>query len=536
MVMKIRESYRYNDDENHNDNVNPGITEEREQIMKRSRLMYRSDELLKARITEQLKEKKIRPEERPAFHLTPRAGWMNDPNGFSWYQGEYHMFYQYNPYDTQWGPMHWGHAVTKDLIRWENRPCALAPDTFPDREAGCFSGGAAELPDGRHLLMYTGCRREKHLDGTICDVQTQNLAIGDGVDYQKYPGNPVLSELDLPEGASRIDFRDPKIWRESDGSWRCVVANRAEDETGQLLLFTSPDAFHWSYLSKLAVNHGRFGRMWECPDYFLLDGKSVILMSPQDMEPDSLGFHAGNNVLCMIGHLDEEDENGGFREEFVHPVDDGIDFYATQTVLSPDGRRILTGWMQSWDTVPYRVDNAKWFGQVSLPRELTICDGRLIQKPVRELEQYRTDKVERRNVAVDDSRVFTDPALSGRIADLIFEIRPEEDCREVEIRFAEDGSHYCSVTYRPQDQTLTIDRSHSGVIRDVLHSRTAKVSAADGSLKLRMILDRFSAEIFVNDGETVMSMTHYSDLKAEGISVRARGEAAVDITRYLLNI
>ena len=186
--------------------------------------------------------------------------------------------------------------------------------------------------------------------------------------------------------------------------------------------------------------------------------------------------------------------------------------------------------------MPYRVDNAKWFGQVSLPRELTIRDGRLIQRPVRELEQYRTEKAERRNVAVDDSRVFADPALSGRIADLIFEIRPEEGCREVEIRFAEDGSHYCSVTYRPQDQTLTIDRSHSGVIRDVLHARTAKVSAADGCLKLRMILDRFSAEIFVNDGETVMSMTHYSDLKAEGISVMARGEAAVDITRYLLNI
>lgn len=498
--------------------------------------MYRSDELLKARITEQLKERKIRPEERPALHLTPRTGWMNDPNGFSWYQGEYHMFYQYYPYDTQWGPMHWGHAVSSDLIRWENRPCALAPDSFPDREAGCFSGGAAALPDGRHLLMYTGCRREQHLDGTICDVQTQNLAVGDGTDYHKYAGNPVLTELDLPEGGSRIDFRDPKLWQEADGSWRCVAANRAEDETGQLLLFTSPDAFNWTYLSKLAVNHGRFGRMWECPDYFELDGKSVILISPQDMEPNAFGFHAGNNVLCMLGHLGEENEDGCFREETVLPVDDGIDFYATQSVLSPDGRRILVGWMQNWDTVSYRAENAKWFGQVSLPRELTIRNGRLMQNPVRELEQYRTEKAERYNVRVDDGRSFADAVLSGKTADVTFEIHAEKNCREVEIRFAEGGDHYCAAVYRPEEQTLTIDRSHSGVIRDVLHTRTASVASHNGCLKLRMILDRFSVEIFINDGESVMSMTHYSDPEADGISVRARGEASLNITRYLLRL
>lgn len=493
-----------------------------------------SDELLKARITEKTEEQSICPEERPAFHLSPRVGWMNDPNGFSWYQGAYHLFYQYNPYQTLWGPMHWGHAVSRDLIHWENRPCALAPDCFLDREGGCFSGGAAELPDGRQLLMYTGCRREKHPDGTECDVQTQNLAVGDGTDYWKYEGNPVISELDLPEGASRVDFRDPKIWREKDGSWRCVVANRAEDQTGQLLLFTSRDAFHWTFKSKIVVNHGRYGKMWECPDYFQIDGTGVILISPQDMEPDDNGFHAGNNVLCMLGDLEEE--SGTFTEKHVQTVDDGIDFYATQTVLSPDGRRILVGWMQNWDTVPYRREKMKWFGQVTIPRELSVREGHLYQNPVRELEKYRTGEVRKSQITADAAHVLTFPELSGKTLDVTMKIRAEKNCRRVVIRFAEGEKHFCEAVYRPEEETLTIDRSHSGVNRDVLHSRTSRIKTIHGELKLRLILDRFSAEIFINDGESVMSMTCYPELDEDGISVRAEGTAFLDLTGYRLEV
>ena len=117
---------------------------------------------------------------------------MNDPNGLSFYDGKYHLFYQYNPYDSHWGPMHWGHAVSRDLLHWEYLPCALAPDTDPDRN-GCFSGGALTLPDGRHLLMYTGVVKEEDRPEIEETVQTQNLAFGDGVDYVKYEGKPVLT-------------------------------------------------------------------------------------------------------------------------------------------------------------------------------------------------------------------------------------------------------------------------------------------------------------------------------------------------------
>ncbi|MDE7248406.1 MAG: glycoside hydrolase family 32 protein, partial [Lachnospiraceae bacterium] len=165
-----------------------------------------SQKLREARKYEEIFDKCIKEEDRPDFHLSPRTGWMNDPNGFSFYNGKYHMFYQYYPYASHWGLMHWGHAVSSDLLHWEYLPAAMAPDEAYDRD-GCFSGSAITLPDGKQLLMYTGVVNETQEDGSIREVQTQCIATGDGVNYEKYAGNPVLTEADLPEGCSRNDFR-----------------------------------------------------------------------------------------------------------------------------------------------------------------------------------------------------------------------------------------------------------------------------------------------------------------------------------------
>lgn len=189
---------------------------------------------------EEITEKKNIAIEKPEFHLSARVGWMNDPNGFSFYKGEYHLFYQYHPFDSHWGPMHWGHAVSKNLLHWTYLPIALAPDTTYD-EVGCFSGSAIELPNGKHLLMYTGVSKELQPDGKTCDVQTQCIAIGDGKDYEKYSKNPVLDKNTLPLNSSKYDFRDPKIWQVSDGSYRCVVGNCTKEKDGQILLYSSQD-------------------------------------------------------------------------------------------------------------------------------------------------------------------------------------------------------------------------------------------------------------------------------------------------------
>ncbi len=256
-----------------------------------------SEQLRRARAYEARMGALISPAERPLFHLTPTTGWLNDPNGFSGYRGEYHLFYQYHPYSTSWGPMHWGHCKSRDLLRWERLPAALAPDQPYDRD-GCFSGSAAETPDGRHLLMYTGRRLEEGRE-----VQAQCLAVGNGENYEKLSANPVITGEQLPPGGSAQDFRDPKLWR--DGSrWYAVAGNRAGDGSGEVLLYSSEDLERWRLEGALDRSANQWGKMWECPDFFSLDGQSILLVSPQELEAPGPEFHNGQEVLCILGGLD----------------------------------------------------------------------------------------------------------------------------------------------------------------------------------------------------------------------------------------
>ncbi len=527
-----------------------------------------SQELERARSYEEEREKRILAEDRPAFHLSARVGWMNDPNGFSRYKDQYHLFYQYHPYDSHWGPMHWGHAVSKDLLHWEYLPAAIAPDMPYDRE-GCFSGGAMELADGRQMLMYTGVSREIGENGDPCDVQTQCVAFGDGVDYEKYSGNPVLTIEDLPEGADKTEFRDPRIWQEEDGTFCAAVVNYSklqhkvpvhdrlsdnsdgllastriheEEEGGQILLFKSPDGLHWRFDRKIAVNGYRIGRMWECPDLFSLDGKDVILASAMDMLPQGLEYHNGNGAFCLIGHKDPA--TGDFIPEHDQAVDYGIDFYAEQTVLAPDGRRIMIAWMQNWDTCSLHTKSIPWFGQMTIPRELSVRDGRLFQRPIRELEAYRTDRVEYSDVLVRNEEIELE-GIRGRLVDLELELNmnPLEDTGDLpgklkrfSLRMAKDDRFHTSLSFRPLESTLKVDRKFSGSRRAIIHQRRARIRFPKGKLRLRVILDRFSVEVFINDGEQVMTATIFTDIRADRIAFFADGEVRLNVTKYALQI
>lgn len=489
-----------------------------------------SQTLREARKYEEVSEKMIGKKARPAFHLSARTGWMNDPNGFSYYCGKYHMFYQYHPYDSHWGPMHWGHAVSTDLLHWEYLPAALAPDEVYDRD-GCFSGSAITLPDGRQLLMYTGVSQEHLMNGEARDIQTQCIAVGDGMDYEKYAKNPVLDADDLPEGGSFSDFRDPKIWRKRDGSYCCVAGNRPADGSGQILLFSSPDGFEWHYEKVLAANNNRFGKMWECPDFFWLDGKWVLLVSPQDMLPSGFEYHNGNGTLCIIGEFDEE--TNSFTEQYYQAIDYGIDFYAPQTILTQDGRQVMIGWMQNWDTCNLREQKVAWFGQMSLPRELSVKNGRLFQKPVRELEEMRCGEVFCKDVSF--SGTIQLEGVRGRMVDMELTIRPEEGqevYHKFAIHFAQNDQYYTSLSFHPRDSILKIDRKFSGSRRAIIHQRRSLVRSKNGELKLRIVLDRFSVEVFVNDGEQVLSAILYTDQAADGISFLADGTVNMDVVKY----
>lgn len=489
-----------------------------------------SKKLRSARNYEKTNSNKIPPRERPLFHLTPYIGWMNDPNGFSFYNNKYHLFYQYNPYDTKWDSMHWGHAVSDDMLSWEYLPAALAPDTEYD-SAGCFSGSSVELADGKQLLMYTGVCKENN---SKKELQTQCIAVGNGVDYEKYANNPVLTADDLPKGMSRYDFRDPKIWRSSGIGYNCVVVACNKQGNGAILLYKSPNALKWSFCGILTKNKKLFSKMWECPDFFELDGKNVLILSSQDMRSDGFKNFEKNGVFYLLGKYSESDNE--FTIEDRAPVDYGKDFYAPQTTVTPDGRRVMIGWLQNWSDVnAHKNKNFYWIGQMSLPRELSVKKGRLFQKPISELEKYRCQKVQYSNLPVCGN--ISVDGINGRVIDLELVIKPKDKKNifsSFEIKFAQKEDTYSSLIYYPNKSLLKYKRMYQADKASKTDEQKCYLVSSDIILKLRIILDKYSAEIFINNGEQVISTVLLNEPDCDGISFNADSEVILDITKYTL--
>ncbi len=426
-------------------------------------------------------------ETKPTFHATAPVGWINDPNGFSMFGGHYHLFYQYHPYSTHWGPMHWGHLKSDDFIRWTVLPCALAPDTAPDKD-GCFSGTAMEH-DGKHILMYTGVAN---------GCQTQCIAIGDGIDYEKLSDNPVID-------INSADFRDPKIWRDGN-CYRAVVANRSKDNSGELLEYRSYDLKSWERSDVIDRSDNKLGKMWECPDLFQLDGRRIILLSSQETEGDGRELHPGNANFYLIHGANNQ------RESEPRAVDYGLDFYAPQTLETPDGRRVMIAWAQNWENY-LTPEEFRYSGIMTVPRELSLCGDRLRQVPVRELDAYLKE---------------SDRQNHGRI----FDLRIEADTRDwFSVRLASDGRRYTSLFYDYIRNTLTVDRTHSGSRKDVLHLRTINVRNREGKLNLRILMDRYIMEVFVNDGEQVLTSLLYTPLDCDGIEYSGN-QYSYEATKY----
>lgn len=479
--------------------------------------------LQKAREYEQNEIPKIPAGQKPSFHACAPIGWVNDPNGFSIFQDEIHLMYQYHPYSTQWGPMHWGHCKSKDFIKWEQMPACLAPDQEYD-SFGCFSGSAVEF-EGKHVLAYTGVVVSEDKEGNHLERQTQCLAIGDGVDYEKAEFNPIIGSEMLPEGASKVDFRDPKIWREGK-LFYLIAGSRYEDGSGQLLFYSSENLKEWTYIGVVDRCNNRYGKMWECPDMFQLDGKQVILTSPQDMYAEGLEFHNGNGTLCMIGKYDKGQVK--FTRETVSAIDYGLDFYATQTLETKDGRRIMIAWLQSWDNY-MTPGNFKWSGIMSVPREIHIKNDRLYQLPVKELENYYTNTVMYDDITVRKKTELN--GISGREIDMTVEIQ-KGGYDNFRIRLAKNERFYSEISYDVKKGIVSFDRKYSGVKRDFISNRSMRVEDRDGKIKLRVLMDKYSVEIFVNDGAQAMTSLIYTPLDADKIIFDADGTACIDIVKH----
>lgn len=321
---------------------------------------------------------------RLGYHLMAPSGWINDPNGFCYFEGHYHIFYQYHPYSAKWGPMHWGHARSKDLVHWESLPPALIPGDVEDKD-GCFSGSAV-IKDEMMYLLYTG--HHYYGDGDPEHFwQNQNLAYSqDGFHFQKYAGNPIIAAA--PEDNTH-HFRDPKVW-EHGGEYYMILGSQNQQGLGRAILYRSQDLKSWDYVSSMSESKSieEEGFMWECPDFFNLEGKDILLFSPQGIKESPKEHLNLYNLGYFVGKLDYETgkyQRGAFKE-----LDKGFDFYATQTMEAPDGRRIAFAWMAMWESsMPEQKDG--WAGALTIPRELILKDDHLYMRPVKELLALRKD-------------------------------------------------------------------------------------------------------------------------------------------------
>ena len=473
-----------------------------------------------------IEKNKVPKDQKPDFHVTAPVGWINDPNGFSEYRNKYHLFYQHHPYSDAWGPMHWGHCASCDFIKWEDLPEALAPDESFDKN-GCFSGSALETDEG-HALVYTGVI-EKDENGKKSVFQNQCLAFGNGENYIKYDGNPVIDGNQLPESFSREDFRDPKIWFD-DGSYYLVAGNRKGDGLGQVVLFRSPDLKSWQYVTVLAENDGTYGTMWECPDFFELGDQHVLIVSPQDMRAVGNKYYNGNHVLYFLGQYNKTNCQFDYSEGVM--LDFGADFYAAQTLLTNDGRRIMIAWMQSWD-INIKPAEQRWNGMMTVPRELSLINGHLYQRPVRELENYLVNPIHYQNTEI--SGEVSLPGINGRVLDLSAEVL-SGDFKKLSIHIAHNDEYTTCFTYNPEEQSIEFDRTYSGMRRDVVSQRKMKIDNPQSTLKLRLILDKYSAELFVNDGYQTFSATFYTPLEADEIVFKCDGKAILNIEKSDIRI
>ncbi|HEL1756406.1 TPA: glycoside hydrolase family 32 protein [Streptococcus suis] len=420
---------------------------------------------------------------KPQAHLTPETGWINDPNGFIYFRGEYHLFYQFNPYESVWGPMHWGHAKSKDLVNWEHLPVALAPDKDYDKD-GCFSGSAI-VKDDVLWLMYTGHINNE--DGTVSQVQ--NMAFStDGIHFEKIEQNPVATADGLPEEVIANDFRDPKIF-EKDGHYYSVVATKHKDNVGCIVLLSSPNLTDWKFESIFLKGEANQGFVWECPDYFEVDGQEYLIISPMRYQKDGNDFININSNIFVMGHVDWDKKV--FVAESFKEIDHGHDFYAAQTTEGPEGERVMIAWMHTWGRPLVTNDlDHKWYGQMTLPRILKKTENGLHQVlPTSVFEAFKD---------IEIGQSIQGPSkLSLRLED------------SLELKLGNDQD-YLQFGYDKAKQEVYINRS-SLKIQQVGEEEwsTVRRAVTVQATELEVLVDTNCLEIFINDGQETLTSTFY---------------------------
>jgi beta-fructofuranosidase len=442
-----------------------------------------------------------RDHHRPKYHFLPPANWMNDPVGPIYWRGRYHMFYQHNPRGAYWSEMHWGHAVSLDMIHWRHLPVALAPQREGYDDDGVWAGSIV-VNDGVPTIVYTGVQPEVQC---LATSRSDDLRI-----WRRHEGNPVLTKP--PEGMHVTGFRDPFVWQQ-DGAWMMALGSGEKDVGGCVLLYSSPDLEHWTYVGRLfegpMPEHptGRApvsrGEMWETPCFFPVGKKHILSVSTRGTTPVWVGEFDGRR----------------FIPEYETRLDTGA-YYAPTAQLDSRGRRIVWGWIQERRSESAQRE-AGWSGVLSLPRVVTLnAEGRITFSPAPQVRALRGSRMQFAGMFIADGRPEALPGLAGDALHLIVRMEPQdsEECG-VQVLRAVDGSEAASISYNQRLRRLSVGQAFA--------EQNGNLELRRGELlHLEVFLDCSVIEVFANGRACVTGRVYAAKPDSTGVALVARGGTA----------
>ncbi len=440
---------------------------------------------------------------RPQVHFSPQAHWINDPNGMVYSNGIYHLFFQYHPYSSVWGPMHWGHATSKDLVHWKEQQIAIYPDTLGTIFSGSAvvdknnTSGFGKYGKAPLVAIFTQHNMEGEKAGRN-DFQNQSLAYSnnDGKTWVKYAGNPVLKNPGI------TDFRDPKVmWFEAQKKWVMTLATK-----NCISFFSSPDLKNWTKESEFGKELGAHAGVWECPDLLMLEdnGKErwVLIVN---LNPG--GPNGGSGTQYFVGDFDGKTFTT--EQKQTRWVDYGPDNYAGVTWSNTGKRKIMLGWMSNWIYANV-VPTQKWRNAMTLPRDLKLKhvgnDIFLTSLPVPEFAAIQSKPVTVQNIRVTK---ITD--LSKQAGKLQFPCRlnlSTEIINDFSMVLSNESGEELVIGYEAKQHRYFIDRTKSGKIdfqKDFAARHFAPRLTENAAMKMSLVIDVSSVELFADDGLTVMT-------------------------------
>jgi sucrose-6-phosphate hydrolase SacC (GH32 family) len=473
---------------------------------------------------------------RPAFHYAPPEHWTNDPNGLVYYQGEYHLFFQHNPFDKVWGHMHWDHAVSKDLLHWENLPVAISEDT-----AMIFSGsvvvdptnasGFCTSPDQSCLVAFYTAHRIRDPKNPDDYFQNQHVAFSNdrGRTWTKYAKNPVV---DL----GKKDFRDPDVfWHAPSQQWVMLVQLSQEKKT---LFYGSKNLRDWAKLGEFGPE-GNTSIIWECPELVELAVENEPGKKKWAFLLSSAGPYPGyQGMQYFVGKFDGKTfKNDNPKDQALY-VEYGRDFFAAIGFNNlPDERKVLLGWASNWAYANHTPTHP-WRNGMAVPRELALRktqDGyRLVQRPVREVASLRKSLFSLANQAIGPAGLDLGPSASGSVLELVLEISAG-DAKKFGVQVFKGPDEATVIGYDVAPQQLYIDRGKSGVV--AIQDNVAKqphlpsldqapLRLENGKLRLHLLLDRSMVEVFANDGQVAMTNLVFPKPQSTGVALFSEGGSA----------